>query len=81
MTNSIDHFSLDQGKAGQEFILASFQGDSVLQDRLVELGFVRGERLKISRKTFFGDFVVQVKNTEIALRRYEASCLVVNHAS
>lgn len=65
---------MTSGFAGE---ILNYQGDEFILGRLIEMGFVRGERIQVLRKTPFGDFVVSVKGTDVALRREEASCLIV----
>ena len=69
--------SLGQEAAGFAGVIHDQVGDELFQSRLVELGFVRGEPVQIARKTLFGDFIVQIKGAQVALRREEAHCLLV----
>ncbi len=69
--------NLSQTSSGYLGEILNYQGDEHLLDRLIEMGFVRGEQVKVLRKTLFGDFVVSIKGTDVALRREEALCLIV----
>jgi Fe2+ transport system protein FeoA len=69
--------TLRDKKSGFEGPLVDFQGPVVLQSRLMELGFVRGEVLRVEGRTPFQDVIVSVRGTEICLRPQEAECLLV----
>ncbi len=62
---------------GFEGEIKELKGDEFLQSRLVDLGIVRGEKIKISQKSLFGDLIVEVRGTHVALRAHEARCLLV----
>lgn len=59
--------------------IQNHQGDEFYQARLIELGFTRGERVQILRRTPFGDFIVNIRTAVIALRKEEAHCLLVSN--
>lgn len=65
---------------GSERRIECVHGQNLIQARLMELGFVRGESVRISRRTLFGDFVVAIKGAEVALRKEEAQLLEVSSA-
>ncbi len=69
--------TLREKKSGFEGPLLDFQGPLALQSRLMELGFVRGEQLRVEGRTPFQDVIVSVRGTEICLRPQEAECLLV----
>lgn len=69
--------TLKDKRPGFEGVLVDFQGPQVIQSRLMELGFVRGEILRIEARTPFHDVIVAVRGTEICLRPQEAECLLV----
>ena len=69
--------TLKEQITGFEGVLVDLQGPMTLQSRLMELGFVRGETLRIEGRTLFQDVIVSVRGTEICLRPQEAECLLV----
>jgi len=69
---------LSSKPSGFEGTINGYQGDEFIQLRLVELGFVRGEKIKILRFTPFGDPIVTTRGATVALRREEANCLIVS---
>lgn len=68
---------LSNAPTGFDGTIIDYQGDEFLQGRLMELGFIRSERLSLIRKTPFGDFVVLIRGALVALRHEEAKCLLV----
>jgi ferrous iron transport protein A len=63
-------------KPGQLFEISEFQGDSVILERMHELGLRIGVQLKfIRRAPFSGPFLFQVSTTLLALREEELECL------
>lgn len=56
--------------------IANLSGDDLLVSRLQELGFIRGEKIKLQGKAPFGEpFLVEVRGSTIALRKREAECI------
>jgi Fe2+ transport system protein FeoA len=62
---------------GFEGVIHDFTGDPLQILRLQELGFVRGESVKIQGRTSFGDPYVKVRDSFVALRTSEAKCIGV----
>lgn len=61
---------------GSERKIVSLQGDPILVSRLRELGFIRGESIRVVGRAPFGDpLVVEVGGATIALRKEEAECV------
>ncbi len=59
-----------------EGIIISLAGDDLLVSRLQELGFIRGEPVKVRGRAPFGEpLLVEVRGTTIALRKREAQCI------
>lgn len=59
-----------------EYEILSIEGATAITERLSELGFLIGEKIKILYKTPFGEpIVVQVGDTSVALRKKELLCL------
>lgn len=65
------------GKAsGFNGIIKALSGDSFIVARLLELGFVRGERVILRGRAPFGDpFFLEVRGTLVALREEEVLCI------
>ncbi|MCE9638296.1 MAG: ferrous iron transport protein A [Planctomycetes bacterium] len=62
---------------GVAFVRA-LQGEPLLRERLVELGFTPGQRVEvISLAAFGGPIHVRVRGGSIAVRRDEAACVQV----
>ncbi len=56
--------------------ISSLAGDDLLVSRLQELGFIRGEQVKLCGRAPFGEpLLVEVRGTTIALRKREAQCI------
>ena len=56
--------------------IVSLSGDDLLVSRLQELGFIRGEQVKVRGRAPFGEpLLVEVRGTTIALRKREAQCI------
>lgn len=59
-----------------EGTIRELQGEELLTSRLQELGFIRGERIKLRGKAPFGEpLLVEVRGSTIALRKREAQCI------
>ena len=69
--------SLSQLKTGQNAIIKSFN-NSVLSNRLIEMGCLPGEIVSISRKAPLGcPLTITVSNYELCLRLSEAESVLV----
>lgn len=61
-----------------EGIVEDLEGDSILTQRLRELGIHRGVPVRmLGQAPFKGPFLYQIHNSVIALRRREAECVKV----
>ena len=70
--------SLVLQKVGFEYTILDLRGDAFSVSRLQELGFIKGERVLLKSKIIFGEpFIVEVRGTQIALRKSEANCIFV----
>ena len=59
----------------------TLQGEPLLRERLVELGFTPGQRVEvISQAAFGGPVHVRVRGGSIAVRLDEAACVLVGAA-
>ena len=73
-----DAQSLALQKVGFEYTILYLRGESLSVSRLQELGFIKGERVLLKHKIVFGEpFIVEVRGTQIALRKSEAGCIFV----
>jgi ferrous iron transport protein A len=51
-------------------------GDAVVVSRLRELGFIRGENIRIAGRAPFGEpILVEIRGSTVALRKSEAACV------
>ncbi len=69
--------TLEKLKLNDEGTLVSLCGHSYLVERLFELGFHKGRKLKVLRRSPFGGIIVQVGHSFFALREEEAKCLTI----
>lgn len=59
-----------------EGVIRDLEGDAVVLARLRELGFIRGERVRVRGRAPFGEpILVEIRGTTVALRRREAECV------
>ena len=71
--------SLAEKKPGFEYTIASIEGEPFRVSRLQELGFIRGQKLLYKSKVIFGEpLIVEVRGTQIALRKVEAECIRIS---
>ena len=69
--------SLAQLKTGQNAIIKSFN-NSVLSNRLIEMGCLPGETVSLCKKAPLGcPLTINVANYELCLRMSEAECVLV----
>jgi len=74
--------TLDSLKAGQSATVVQLaphapQGGIDVQRRLMELGFVPGERIRVLKRVLGGPLAVKVGESTFALRRFEAAMVSV----
>lgn len=74
--------TLDSLKAGQSATVVQLaphaQGGIDVQRRLMELGFVPGERIRVLKRVMKGPLAVKVGESTFALRRFEAALVSIN---
>lgn len=74
--------TLDSLKAGQSATVVELaphaQGGIDIQRRLMELGFVPGERIRVLKRVMKGPLAVKVGESTFALRRFEAALVSIN---
>lgn len=74
--------TLDSLKAGQSATVVHLaphaqQGGFDVQRRLMELGFVPGERIRVLKRVLGGPLAVKVGQSTFALRRFEAALVSI----
>lgn len=70
--------ALDAMSIGQWATLVSVQEPGEVGERLLEMGFCAGTRLRLLRRGLFGDpLLVYVRGTTLSLRRTQARMLIV----
>ena len=74
--------TLDSLKAGQSATVIHLaphaqQGGVDVQRRLMELGFVPGERIRVLKRVLGGPLAVKVGESTFALRRFEAALVSI----
>ncbi len=61
---------------GSECEISSVVGDPVVVARLMELGFIQGEKVQLAGRAPFGEpLIIEIRGSTIALRKSEASCV------
>jgi len=56
--------------------IVKLAGDGVLVSRLRELGFIRGETVRVVGHAPFGEpLIVEIRGATVALRKEEAECV------
>jgi ferrous iron transport protein A len=61
-----------------DFVIGDLIGDAVFVARLREIGFIRGETVRVSGRAPFGDpLLIEIRGAMIALRIKEAGCVQV----
>lgn len=67
--------ALEPGAAAR---VVALDGDAATRRRLLEMGFLRGERLLIHKVAPLGDPVeIVIKGYHLSLRREEGACILV----
>lgn len=70
--------TLDQAQTGFEGPILDLRGDSVVVERLREIGCFKGSTIRIMSRLVFGEpLIVEVSGASIALRKSGAQCILV----
>jgi Fe2+ transport system protein FeoA len=72
---------LSEGSRGDEGRICETRDVHSVSQRLVELGFVQGEWVRVERRSFFGDLIVSLSGTRVAVRAEEAKLIQVEKCS
>ena len=64
-------------RRGESASIVGFSGEQqALEMRLIEMGLIEGERIKLLRVAPFGDPIeLEIQGTRLILRKREAACL------
>lgn len=63
---------------GQEGEVVAVQAEGSIRQRLLEMGFIRGARLKVEKLAPLGDpMELVIKGYHLSLRREESACILV----
>jgi Fe2+ transport system protein FeoA len=72
------NFTLLQAAKGKKLKVLKIEGDSVICDRLFEIGFSVDEEIEIQQQLLWnGPMIVAVRGTQVALRESEAQCITI----
>jgi len=70
--------TLDQVPSGREAVVVSVGGERALRRRLMDMGLVRGETVRVNKLAPLGDpMELRVKGYQLSLRKAEAHHVVV----
>lgn len=65
-------------RPGQEASVAKVVAKGAIRQRLLEMGFIRGARLKVEKLAPLGDpMELVIKGYHLSLRREESACILV----
>lgn len=63
---------------GQEGEVVAVRAEGSIRQRLLEMGFIRGARLKVEKLAPLGDpMELVIKGYHLSLRREESACILV----
>jgi Fe2+ transport system protein FeoA len=69
---------LSQLQPGEQGEVVRLQADGPIRQRLLEMGFIRGARLKVEKLAPLGDpMELVIKGYHLSLRREESACILV----
>ncbi len=69
---------LDELQVGDRARIVRVDAKGAIRRRLLEMGFVRGEQLKVERLAPLGDpMELVIKGYHLSLRREESACILV----
>jgi len=69
---------LDQLQVGASARIVRVNATGAIRRRLLEMGFVRGERLRVEKLAPLGDpMELVIKGYHLSLRREEGACILV----
>lgn len=69
-------------QAGEEADIIGVEAAGLIRRRLLEMGFVRGEHLKVEKLAPLGDpMELVIKGYHLSLRREEGACIFVTQGA
>jgi len=75
---SESEMSLDQKKPGFEGTIRRIEGSDLKVERLFELGFAPGKKIRFRSRTLWGDpLIIELDHISVSLRKLEARCIIV----
>lgn len=75
---SNQYIRLDQLRAGDRARIVRVDAKGAIRRRLLEMGFIRGEQLKVEKLAPLGDpMELVIKGYHLSLRREEGACILV----
>ncbi len=73
---------LNRLKVGEYATVSRIDAPGPIRRRLLEMGFVRGERLKVEKLAPLGDpMELIIKGYHLSVRREEAACILVTRGN
>ena len=79
MNGTVPLSALHPGESGR---IAEIQAFGPVRRRLLEMGFLRGEVLKVEKRAPLGDpLELVIKGYHLSLRREEGACILVHRES
>lgn len=74
--------TLIQADKGQKVKVVAIQGNAIVCDRLFEIGFLPDEEIIVQQKLLWnGPMIVEVRGSQVALRKSEAECITIQMPS
>ncbi len=75
---SLEPCPLSDLRPGQEASVAKVVAKGAIRQRLLEMGFIKGARLKVEKLAPLGDpMELVIKGYHLSLRREESACILV----
>lgn len=79
-TNATTPITLDRLKPGQRAVIRTVRGEGPLAQRLLEMGLLAGEAVRMVRVAPAGDpLEIEILGYSLSLRRNEAAAVDVEH--
>jgi len=76
--SALEPCPLSDLRPGQEAAVAKVVAKGAIRQRLLEMGFIKGARLRVEKLAPLGDpMELVIKGYHLSLRREESSCILV----
>lgn len=70
---------LNKLEPGQNAIVVTIKGSGTIRRRIMDMGIVRGSKIKVIRRAPLGDPVeFEIRDYNLTLRKKEAECIYVS---